>query len=119
VRIHFAAEHASQLEVAHLTFKTHGVRLDIARGRCVRFTLRHREDFARVGDVFRQPVEFVNLSREARALAAQFLGALGLRPQLWVFQLAPDLLEAFLLFVVFKETPVRSRCAPRGRAVVV
>jgi len=31
-----------------------------------------------------------------------------------VFQLPADLLEAFFLIVVFKETPEGSRCAPRG-----
>ena len=107
-------EHALQLETAHFGFETLCVAVDIARGsfvalafrefeklRCVRYSLGGALDLARVG-------------RESRALTSQLLRAFGFCPNGRVFQLAPYLLEAFLLEIVLKETPVRSECAPLG-----
>ena len=52
---------------------------------------------------------------ERSTFLAQQLGLLRVLPDLRVLELAAYFLETFLLAVVFKETPLRRRYAPRGR----
>ncbi len=61
-----------------------------------------------------RPVHLGELGAQARALAAELLGPLGLVPDRRVFELAAHLFEALLLAVVLKETPSRRPRAPRG-----
>jgi hypothetical protein len=119
VRVHLAAEHAPQLKTAHLALEKMGVRLDVARRGLVGLALGHGEDLNRIVDGLGDAVELLDLPRQARAFASELLRPLGLRPQLRIFEFAADFLQAFLLLIVLKETPVMRRCALRGRAAVV
>jgi hypothetical protein len=58
-------------------------------------------------------IELLELGRQARAFASQFLGTPGITPDGGFLELAADLFETFLLAVVLKETPSRRSNAPR------
>jgi len=96
-----------------------GVRLDVARRGFVGLVLGHGEDLTRIVDGLGDAVELLDLPAQTRAFAPELLRPLRLGPQLRVRELATDLLESFLLLSVLKETPVKRRCALRGRAAVV
>jgi len=105
VGIHLAAEHALELEPAHAVFQTERILLDVARGGFVVLAFGQLEQLGGVGDGFGGAVDGVELGRQPRAFAAELLGLVGRGPDGGVFELAVDLFEAFLLAVVFKETP--------------
>ena len=113
MRVHLAVEHALQLEAAHFGLETLRVVIDIARGCLVSFAFRELEKLRCVRYALGGALDLPRIGREPRALTSQLLRAFGFRPNGRVLQLAPYLLEALLLEIVLKETPVRSGCAPR------
>jgi hypothetical protein len=113
VRIHFAAKHAFELEASHFAFESLRIAIDVASSGLVILAFRELEEFCGVRNPFGRAVELDSVGGQPRPFASQLLGTLRLRPDGRVLQLASDLFEAFLLEVVLKETPVRSRCAPR------
>jgi hypothetical protein len=106
-------EHALQLEAAHFGFESLGVSVDVARGSLVALAFGELEELRCVRYAFGGALDFACLGGESRPLTSQLLRPFGFGPNGRVFQLAPYLFEALLLEIVLKETPVRSRYAPR------
>jgi hypothetical protein len=117
VRVHLATEHALELELAHGRLEAGALLLELCRGALVALGLGHREQLERVARAVAGAVEFADGLGEADAFLAQFLGTLGLGPDLRVLELADYFFEAITLVIVLKETPSRRRNAPRCRAV--
>jgi len=113
VRIHFAAEHAPELQLADLGLEAVGFALDVAGGGLVSLALGKLQQGGRITQRVRRAIQLGQLGGEPRAFAPQFLRALGRRPDGRVLELPAYFLEPFLLAVVFKETPSRRRHAPR------
>jgi len=113
VRIHLPAEHARELELAHLGRKHAGVALDFAGGGFIAFELGELEQLRGVAQPAAGGVELLELRGQACALAAELLGALGIGPDRRLLELTSDLFEPFLLAIVLKETPSRRAHAPR------
>jgi hypothetical protein len=113
VRIHLPAEHAREFELAYLGLQPFGIALDLTSGGFVALELGELEQLRGIAQPAACAIELLELRGQARALAAEFLGALGIAPDGRIFQLAIDLFEAFLLAIVFKETPSRRSHAPR------
>ena len=107
-------EHTLQLEAAHIGLEALRVAIDIACGRLVALALRELEKLRCIRYAFGGAIDLTGVGCKPRPLASQLLRAFGFGPNGRVFQLAPYLLEALLLEIVLKETPVRSGCAPRG-----
>jgi hypothetical protein len=114
VRIHLAAKHALQFELADLRFDTRQVAFDLARRAFVVLRLRKVEQFRRIPDGALRPVDLVELAAEPRAFLAEFLRLLRLLPDRRILELAAYFLEPFLLAVVLKETPLRKPRVHRG-----
>jgi hypothetical protein len=113
VRIHLAAEHALELEAAHVRFEALCIGLDVARGSLVAFAFRQRQQLGGIRDPLRCAVDLLDRCRQPRSLSAELLRALLVRPDRGILELAPDLLEPLFLLIVLKETPGGRRCAPR------
>jgi hypothetical protein len=58
-----------------------------------------------------------DLGFQARALAPQFLGTLGITPDVGLLELALDFSQTMLLGIKVKDTPVRPGNGPVGRGV--
>jgi hypothetical protein len=114
VRVHLAAKHALELEAAHLLFEALRVRLDIACGRLVVFGLGQLQQFAGITDALGGALDGADVGAQARAFAAELLGALRLGPDLRIFQLARYFLEPLVFAIVLKETPVTRPYARPG-----
>jgi hypothetical protein len=117
MRIHLAAEHALELEPAHGSLEARPLLLELDRSRLVAFGFCHGEQLEGIARAIAGAVEVGELGAQADAFLAQLLGAPRLRPDLRVFELAAYFFEAITLVIVFKETPSRSRRAPRCLAV--
>jgi hypothetical protein len=113
VRIHLAAEHALELEVAHLPFETLRVALDFLRGALVAFGRGELEQLRGISNAAAGAVDLADVARQPGALAPELLGPCRVGPHRRILQLAPDLFEALELAVVLKETPVARSCARR------
>jgi hypothetical protein len=92
VRIHLAAEHALQFELAQLRLDGRQLAFDVAGDRLVVVGLGKREQLDGIVDGRGRAVQLLDLGGELGALAAEFLGALGLRPDGRVLELADDFL---------------------------
>ena len=114
-RVHLAAEHPTQLELADFSLDLGQVTLDLDGDRLVALRFGEFEQFDGVDDGAGRGVHLRGLGRELGALLAELLRLLRLLPDCGVFELPADLFETFLLQVVVKETPVRSARAPGGR----
>jgi hypothetical protein len=104
VRIHLARKHARELELRERRLEGPKVLLDGGERPGVAFFLGKLDERRGVREAARQTVERVDRLLEARALAAEFLRLLGLRPDRGVLELAPDLVQALFLLVVLKGT---------------
>jgi hypothetical protein len=113
MRVHLAVEHSLELEAANLVLEPLRVFVDVLRGSLVTFRFRELEELRGIRDPFRSALDLACIGFQACPLTAELLRTLGLAPDGGILQLAAYLLEAFLLVVVLKETPVRSGCAPR------
>jgi hypothetical protein len=69
-----------------------------------------------MGQLGVQPRKCTDLGFEFGALAAEFLRALGLVPELWLFEFALDFGQALLLGIKVKDTPVRPGTGRADRA---
>jgi len=108
VRVHLAAEHALQFELAHLRLDLRQVTLDFAGGGLVVLALGEFEKFDRITHRTLGRIDAVEFCGEARALLAELLRFFRLLPDGRVFELATYFFETFFLEIVFKETPLRS-----------
>jgi hypothetical protein len=113
VRIHLAAEHAFELEVAYLALEALCVALDVARGALIALGLGQLEQLDRLGNAATGAVDLADVARQPGALAPELLGARRIGPYLRILELAGDLLETLELAVVLKETPGARGCARR------
>jgi len=95
-------------------FETRDVRCQCSRGGLVVLQLDQLGQLQAVGDAARQLTDAADDFLQPRALAVQFLGALGVFPYLGVFELAQDLGQALLLDIEVKDTPVARPPAPPG-----
>jgi hypothetical protein len=105
VRIHLAAKHALQFELAHLRFELRRFALDVRGGGLVVFCLGELQQFRRIRQRRFCAIQFAQFQRETRAFTPQFLRPARLCPDVRDFQLEIYFLEPFLLVVVFKGTP--------------
>jgi hypothetical protein len=94
--------------MAHHPFQTAGIALDIECGSLIPFALGELEQLGRLPYSAEGAVDLPDIAAQTRALATQILRALLIGPDGGIFQLAAYLLQAFLLPVVLKETPLRS-----------
>jgi len=114
VRVHLAAEHALELELAHRGLESARFAFDVARGGLVVLGLGELEELRGIRDRVRRAIEFPDVGGETGALLAEQLRALGIAPDRGVLELAVYFLEALDLAVVLKETPVANGRARRG-----
>jgi len=108
VRVHLAAEHALELELAHLRFDLRQIALHLTGRGLVVLALGEFKEFKRIAYRACGSVDVVELCAETRALFAELLGLLRLLPDGRVFEFAAYFFETFFLEIVFKETPLRS-----------
>jgi len=64
-----------------------------------------------------KPGQRTDLGFQARTLTPQFLGALGIAPDVGLLELALDFGQTMLLGIKVKDTPVRPGNGPGGRGV--
>jgi len=107
-------EHALQLETTNFALQTLRVRVDVASRTLIALTLGELQELGGVRNPFAGAVDLFGVGGQAGAFASELLSPLGLGPNGRVFELATDFLEALFLVVVLKETPVGTRCVPRG-----
>jgi hypothetical protein len=113
VRVHRAAEHALELEFAHIGLERIGLAFDLARGGLVVLGLRQRQQLRRVLQRDAGAFEILELDRQACAFPAKFLGAFRDCPDGRILEFPADFLQTFLFAIVFKGTPSRRRRVPR------
>ena len=94
--------------------ETLDVRCQRSRGGLVVLQLDQLGQLQAVGNAARQLTDAVDDFFQPRSLAIQFLGALGVFPDFWVFELAQDLGQALLAGIEVKDTPVAWPPAPTG-----
>ncbi len=80
---------------------------------------RQFEQLAGVGKALRQAADAADDLLQPGALAAQFLGARRIVPDLGIFQFAGDFLEAFTLGLVVKDTPEATATRAERSAICV
>jgi hypothetical protein len=78
VRVHLAAEHAFELEPAHLAFEPLGIAPDVLGGGLVTLALRQLQELRGIGDVLGRAIDFRDVGGEAGALLAELLRPLRL-----------------------------------------
>jgi hypothetical protein len=106
VGVGLAAEHALEFQPLHLGFETLHIRCQRGGGGLVVFQLDQLGQFERVGDAARQLADAADDVFQTRPLAIEFLRALGVFPDLGVFELAQDFGQALLAGIEVKDTPV-------------
>jgi hypothetical protein len=113
VGIHFTAKHALEFQPAHAGFERAGLALDIERRGFIVLALGQVEQLGRIADRGIGAIEVREFRGQARALAAELLGAIGCAPDGRILEFAGYFFETFFLAVVLKETPSRRRHVPR------
>ena len=99
--------------MAHVGLKALRVALDVARGSLIVLRLGELQQLGGVADALGGAIDLPDITAQACALASEFLRAGGIGPYEGVLQLARYFLEALLLEIVIKETPVARRYALR------
>jgi hypothetical protein len=111
VRIHLARKHALEFELLDVLLDGRDVALHFARSGLVVLLDGKRQQFTGILEPVRDAIERCDDLIEARALAAELLGAIGRVPDRRIFQLAIYFREALALVVVLKGTSSAPRCA--------
>jgi hypothetical protein len=114
VRVHLAGEHALEFQAFDSNVQAVCICLDFAGGTEISLARGQLKQLVRIGDAACQPIEAANEVFQFGALAAEFLRALRVVPDAGLLEFARDFLQAFVLVVVIKDTPLKSRYAPRG-----
>jgi hypothetical protein len=81
------------------------------------FLLGETQQFERLGMLGGKTGQRALFGFEARTLTTQFLGALGIAPDVGLLEFALDFCQAMLLGIKVKDTPVRPGNGPGGRGV--
>ncbi len=92
---------------------TVGIGLDFGGGAFISLGRDQLHELGGIGQTARETIQSADHRFEAGALLAELLGAVGGIPDSGLFQLADYFLQPFMLVVVFKDTPSRSRFVPR------
>jgi hypothetical protein len=108
VRIHLAAKHALEFELAYLRLDLRQLTLDFASSILVILALGELKEFDRVAYRAAGGIDAAKFRSETRSLLAKLLRLVGLLPDGRIFELATYFFETFFLEIVFKETPLRS-----------
>jgi hypothetical protein len=114
VGIHLAWEHALEFEALDIQVQAVRIRFNLPDRPNIALADNEIEQLARIRDGARQPIEAADDVFQLGAFPAKFLRPLRLVPDARLFQFARDFLQALVLIVVIKDTPLKSRCAPRG-----
>ncbi|MNX81261.1 hypothetical protein D3C86_1129440 [compost metagenome] len=104
--VHLAREHAAEFHAGHDVLEALDVGLDGLERFIVAFLARELEQLVGAGQVVRQLPEDLYHGLERFLFLAQVLGPLGVVPDLRVFQLAVDFVQASYFDIVVKDTPV-------------
>jgi len=113
VRVHLAAEHALEFQLAYACFERAGVALDITRNALIVLAFRHIQQRGGIAYGATGAVEVLEFDRQTRTFPAEFLGADRVAPDGRIFKFATYFFEALFFSIVLKETPSRRRHAPR------
>jgi hypothetical protein len=92
MRIHLAAEHAFEFELAHALFEPWQLAIEFLDRGFVVFRFGQLQQLTRIADAVQRRIEFADLPRELRALAAQGLRLVGLAPDRGLLELARNFL---------------------------
>jgi hypothetical protein len=111
VRVHLAGEHPPELEP--LDFLRDGVDLadEIGQRPSVLLLACELVELGRLAERLLDLAQRADYALELGALAAEILGALGVGPNVRIFELAVDLFETLALRVEVKGTSAERRCA--------
>jgi hypothetical protein len=113
MRVHRAWKHALEFEPLDIEVQAVRIRFNF-RGRTeIPFAGGKLEQLARIGDGARQPIEAADDVFKPGPFPAEFLRPVGLVPDARLFEFARDFLKSLVLIVVIKDTPSKSRYAPR------
>jgi hypothetical protein len=102
-----------ELQAFHFRGESGGVPFDFVGRPGVGLVGRELQQLSRVAQSAADPVQTLNDSLQLRSLPSQFLGALGIVPDAWLFEFAGYFLEPLVLVIVIKDTSSRNRCVPR------
>ena len=108
MRVHLTAEHALELELAHILIDAQHIILDLSQCSRIVVMLGELEQLGAIADRITGAIHDFEIGAQPAAFAAKFLSPVGRAPDGGVFQLTRDFLESFFLAVVLKETPSRS-----------
>ena len=90
MRVHLAAEHAFEFELVDLGLEGRDLALDLRSGGDILFVAGHFQQLQGVGQARLGAIQCLELLREVRAFAAQFLRLLGLVPDAGRFEFERD-----------------------------
>jgi hypothetical protein len=105
VGVHFAAEHALELQGAHAAFQPGQLALHFGNRHRIGLRFGQFQQLQCIGDSGLGCIQLRKLGLEARTLAAKFLRTVGLAPDLGLLQVEAYLFESLFLAGVVKETP--------------
>jgi hypothetical protein len=111
--IHLAWEHALEFKALNIQVQAVRIRFDLPDRPQITLARGQFEQLACISDRARQPIKAADDVFQLGALTAKFLRPFRLVPDAGLLQLARDFLQALVLIIVIKDTPLRSRCAPR------
>jgi len=106
-----------KLKLAQLLFQTSKIAGHGLHHIRVIFLLGEIQQFMGLGKFGGETGQGADLGFQARALTPQFLGALGIVPDVGLLELALDFGQTMLLGIEVKDTPVRPGNGPEGRGV--
>jgi hypothetical protein len=87
VLVHLAIEHALELKLAHLRFYRGRLTIQLIEGGLIAFRFGHLQQLQCIAYGVAGAVELAQFLRQMRTFTAQFLGSLGLGPDVRDFQL--------------------------------
>jgi hypothetical protein len=118
VRVHLARKHALELDVVELFRQARQIAGDGHDDRGIVFHACQFQEFARLLEIGFEFDGELDLAIELGAFAPEFLGPLGVGPDLRTLELATYLDQAFLLGIEVKVTPEACARGLRGNRVV-
>jgi len=115
MRIHLPGEHALEFQLVHALLEAVHVGDHGQRGFLVVLGFGQLQQLGAAVQAFGQFADAVDGLAERGTLAAQGLGALGVVPDVGVFQFTLYFFQALALGIVVKETPSAHPADPPGR----
>jgi hypothetical protein len=112
VLVHLAGKHPAKLQTLDLLGDVLELRSEIDEGLLVGLLARKLVELGRLGQRALEAGERIDYGLERRALAAEILRALLIRPDVLVLELAIDFLEPLAFLIIVKDTSGGRRSAP-------